>query len=229
VRRPRKRTVIVGLVAALLGFFVLRLTVFETRYDVPSIAATPSYQDPALLERAWNLPVASTYRHSVVSQTNASVCGPSSLANVFRSIDGPATTQDLVLAGTGKCRTGLCIMGLTLDEVAEVARQKTPRSVRVHRDFDLAAFRALLRRANDPARRFVVNFNRGLLFGKGHGHHSPIAGYMEPEDLVFVLDVNANFGPWLVYERAALRGGRFGRRLERKEARPPRDRVILKG
>jgi hypothetical protein len=36
------------------------------------------------------------------------------------------------------------------------------------------------------------------LFGKGVGHHSPIAGYLEDRDLVFVLDVNAKFGPWLV-------------------------------
>ena len=28
--------------------------------------------------------------------------------------------------------------------------------------------------------------------------HSPIGGYLENEDLVFVLDVNSNFLPWLV-------------------------------
>jgi hypothetical protein len=37
-----------------------------------------------------------------------------------------------------------------------------------------------------------------MLFGKGVGHHSPIAAYLEPEDLVLVLDVNEAFGPWLV-------------------------------
>jgi hypothetical protein len=47
-------------------------------------------------------------------------------------------------------------------------------------------------------RRYLVNFQRGLLFGKGVGHHSPIAGYLEDQDLVFVLDVNGRFGPWLV-------------------------------
>ena len=30
------------------------------------------------------------------------------------------------------------------------------------------------------------------------GHFSPIAGYFENEDLVFVLDVNENFRPWLI-------------------------------
>jgi hypothetical protein len=40
-------------------------------------------------------------------------------------------------------------------------------------------------------------------FGAGAGHHSPNAGYLEAEDMVFVLDVNENFGPWLV-ERSRL-------------------------
>jgi hypothetical protein len=91
----------------------------------------------------------------------------------------------------------MCFVGLTLDEVAELVRRRG-RKATVHRDLDLAAFRAQLKRTNDPSRRFLVNFHRGLLFRRGHGHHSPIAGYLEAEDLVFVLDVNGDFGPWLV-------------------------------
>ena len=30
------------------------------------------------------------------------------------------------------------------------------------------------------------------------GVDSPIGGYLEDRDLVFVLDVNSKFGPWLV-------------------------------
>lgn len=37
----------------------------------------------------------------------------------------------------------------------------------------------------------------------GVGHFSPIGGYLEAEDLVFVLDVNSDFQPWLV-ERKRL-------------------------
>ncbi len=55
-----------------------------------------------------------------------------------------------------------------------------------------------LRHTNDLQRRYLIDFQRGLLFGKGVGHHSPIAGYLESEDLVFVLDTNKRFGPWLV-------------------------------
>jgi hypothetical protein len=79
-----------------------------------------------------------------------------------------------------------------------MAARATGSNVTVLRDLDLAAFREHLRRANDPSRRYVVNFDRGVLFGTGAGHHSPIAGYLVDEDLVLVLDVNERYGPWLV-------------------------------
>jgi hypothetical protein len=64
-------------------------------------------------------------------------------------------------------------------------------------------FRQHLRRSNDPTRRYIVNFSRERIFGAGVGHHSPIGGYLPDEDLVFVLDVNSDYGPWLV-ERQRL-------------------------
>jgi hypothetical protein len=62
----------------------------------------------------------------------------------------------------------------------------------------LAAFRAEMAQVNDPARRYIVNFHRGPLFGKGGGHHSPVAAYLPEQDLVLVADVNRTFQPWLV-------------------------------
>ncbi len=44
----------------------------------------------------------------------------------------------------------------------------------------------------------MINFARWPLFGGGGGHHSPLGGFLEYEDLAFVLDVNPGFGPWLV-------------------------------
>ena len=46
--------------------------------------------------------------------------------------------------------------------------------------------------------RYIINFHRGPLWGSGHGHFSPILGYLEAEDLVFVGDVNGDFQPFLV-------------------------------
>jgi len=197
----RRKKIALAIVLApilLVVAVILRGTVFAPTFDVPSIATTPHYKETAFVDRAWALPVAATFDHRVVSQTNGSVCGPASLANILRSLGDAGATQDSVLAGTGKCGTGICWMGLTLDEVADIARQKTTRKVLVHRDLDLASFRTHLWRANDPSHRYLINFQRGLLFGKGTGHHSPIAAYLEAEDLVFVLDVNEKFGPWLV-------------------------------
>ena len=53
-------------------------------------------------------------------------------------------------------------------------------------------------KSNDPSRRIIINFLRTPLFGRGHGHLSPVFGYFSAEDLVFVGDVNANYRPWLV-------------------------------
>jgi hypothetical protein len=117
---------------------------------------------------------------------------------VLRSLGESAVSEAQVLAGTWWCWTGVCIMGLTLDELAEVARARTRRTVTVMRGLSLDEFRAQLRRANDPARRYIINFRRAEIFGAGAGHHSPIGGYLEAEDLVFVLDVNRDYQPWLV-------------------------------
>jgi hypothetical protein len=114
-----------------------------------------------------------------------------------------AITEDKVLAGTGRCWTGLCIFGLALDDLSEVARANTSRKITILRGLSEEQFRQHLRRANDPARRYIVNFSRDRIFGAGVGHYSPIGGYLEPEDLVFILDVNSDYQPWLV-ERTRL-------------------------
>ena len=158
---------------------------------------------PNLIERAWHLPVAATFGQHVAGQSNLSRCGPSSLANVFRSLAERPATEDAVLAGTGMCWSGYCIPGLTLDELSGVAAAHTSRKVTVLRDLTPEQFLDHIRRSNDPSRRYVVNFRRKEIFDAGGGHFSPIAGYLEDLGLVFVLDVNDHFQPWLV-ERSRL-------------------------
>jgi hypothetical protein len=164
----------------------------------PQAIETSVIRTPELMERAWRLPVAASFGSSVTFQSNASRCGPASIANVFRSLGEEETTEATVLEDTGKCWTGFCIIGLTLDELAEVARTHTDRKVSVLRDLTPEQFDEHMRHANDPRRRYVINFSREPIFGGGAGHHSPIGGYMEAGDLVFVLDVNENYRPWLI-------------------------------
>ena len=180
---------------------VLPIFVSEGHADyarVVSIKETSEYQDPALLKKAWMLPVAAAYRADIEFQKNGSVCGPTSLGNVLHSFK-QSGNQESILQGSGFSTVmGYLPEGLTLDQLADLARQKLQGKVTVLRDLDLAAFRAQIKFANDPARRYVINFSRGPLFGTGGGHHSPIAGYLAQEDLVLVLDVNEKYGPWLV-------------------------------
>ncbi|HEY0462584.1 MAG TPA: phytochelatin synthase family protein [Polyangiaceae bacterium] len=183
---------------ALFAALFIRVRFFPPHFEVVSIATLPEYQDPALLERAWSLPVAQTFQHELDFQRNGSLCGPTSVANTFRSLGEGPVTSHAVLAGTGKCRLDFCFGGLTLEDLADLVREKSRRSVTVLIGLSLDEFRMQMRHANDSDRRYLVNFQRGLLFGQGVGHHSPIAGYLEDRDLVFVLDVNPKFGPWLV-------------------------------
>jgi hypothetical protein len=178
--------------------FVIRGIFFPPKLDVPSIKGEATYQNTALLERAWALPVAATYRNHLFFQPNGSFCGPTSVANVQRSLGAASASADTALAGTGACWTGVCWGGLSLDALADVARHATGRKVTVLRDLSLAQFRDELRRVNDPKLRYIVNFQRAPLFAQGGGHHSPLAAYLEPEDLVLVLDVNEKYKPWLV-------------------------------
>jgi hypothetical protein len=192
--------VVLGLVVLALAV-PLRFLFFPPTFDVVPIQTSREYQDPTLLARAWELPVARTFQASFDFQSNPSTCGPTSVADVVQSW-GVAASEQSVIEGSGRCRWfGICFGGLSLDELAGVARAKSDRQVSVMRDFDYATFRALLPRFNDPKLRFIANFQRGMLMGKGTGHFSPIGGFLEREELVFVLDTNQKFRPWLVSPR----------------------------
>jgi hypothetical protein len=189
--------------AALVGVLGLAAFLLSPEKVSPEAIRTSVTRAPALIESAWNLPVASTFGRTLAWQSNGSLCGPASVANAFRSIGEEETTEAEVLDGTGLCWTGFCVVGLTLDELAGVAQLHTERKVTVLRDLTAEEFQEHLRHSNDPGARYIINFTRKSIFGAGGGHHSPIGGYLEAEDLVFVLDVNSDFQPWLV-ERQRL-------------------------
>jgi hypothetical protein len=202
-RMKRELTIAAAGLVLLIGLGLGAGTALQPAKVTPAEIQSSVTRTPELMARAWALPAAAAFAGKLDSQTNSSSCGPASLANVFRSLGEPTTTEQAVLAGTRKCMTGMCLMGLTLDDVADMARAHTKRSVTVLRDLTPEAFREHLLKSNDGSRRYVVNFARKSIFGGGPGHHSPIGGYLEDKDLVFVLDVNAEYGPWLI-ERPRL-------------------------
>jgi hypothetical protein len=77
-------------------------------------------QEQSLLDKAWRLPAASALGHHVAYQSNQSLCGPASIANILRSFGESADTESKVLAHTTKCWSGICFFGLSLDELADV-------------------------------------------------------------------------------------------------------------
>ena len=198
----RRRRIVLAVLVPLLvllsvpAAFVARETFFPHHYGVVSIATLPTYKDPALLASAWALPAAATFGGRVDYQSNPSTCGPTSLANVERSLGVAGATAKGVLAGSGLCGSGMCLGGVTLEELAGLAQRGGFRAT-ILRGLTLDELRAHLRKTNDPSRRYIINFNRGLLFDVGHGHFSPLAGYDPERDLAFVLDVNKSFEPWL--------------------------------
>jgi hypothetical protein len=200
-----KRRHFIGIIGVLAAAGLLgagALVVGQSKVSPQAVESSVT-RTPELVERAWRLPVAATFNRQLTWQSNGSRCGPAAVANAYRSLGEAAITEGKVLAGTGRCWTGVCILGLTLDELADVARAHTSRKVTILRDLSEEQFREHLRRSNDPSRRYIANFTRERIFGSGVGHHSPIGGYLEPEDLVFILDVNPDYQPWLV-ERTRL-------------------------
>jgi len=53
---------------------------------VVSIKGYARVPDPVLLDKAWALPVAALYRANIDYQRNVSLCGPTSIVNVLRSL-----------------------------------------------------------------------------------------------------------------------------------------------
>ncbi|MFT3713422.1 MAG: phytochelatin synthase family protein [Archangium sp.] len=147
-------------------------------------------QDETLLARAWALPSAQKYA-PLQSQTWRSICGPTSAANVLRTLGVKTGANPFSRFG---------VRAMSLDQLAQESTELVPAPWRVStvRFRNVDEFREELRRSNEESHRYIANFSRQPIFGHGGGHHSPIGGYLETEDLAFVLDVNSSYGPWLV-------------------------------
>lgn len=207
-RIARVAAVVLAILIAVLAFRIVPLLLAPNAHaGVASIESGRDYRDDVALAAAWALPVAATYdRQGYEYQVNQSFCGPASLANLLRSTGRKLTQAQIVEGGPYRTWFGYLVPGLTLDELAELLRLRGGKPVTVIRDVSLAEFRRHMARTNDPSRRYVVNFHRGPLFGRGHGHFSPILGYLADRDLVLVGDVNAAYRPFLVSSEILWRG-----------------------
>ncbi|MGE0595637.1 MAG: phytochelatin synthase family protein [Hyphomonadaceae bacterium] len=200
------RSIVIGFVAlaAAAAAGGLSFVAYQADHDpqyasVVSIADAATYQDPTLIERAWALPVAALYREGGYEyQANPSFCGPASAANMMQS-QGVDVDQRGVIEGSNvRPIFGLLPRGVSLNTEAELVRAASGQPVEVLRDLTLEQFRAHIAESNDPDVRYIINFHRGPLWGSGHGHFSPVLGYLADADLVFVGDVNDAFRPFLV-------------------------------
>lgn len=146
-----------------------------------------------VLYQAWRLPMARRWRSRFFFQESCTSCSLATAANLAESIGCHSTEDELArIAG----RPGP--EGRPLSMVAHLVQHQTGRRPEVLNDLSLVEWRRLLRLSNDPHYRLAVSFTRAPLFGFGGGHHSPIGGYLEEEDLVLVLDTNQDIGPFLV-------------------------------
>jgi len=152
-----KRTLTIAAVTLVVAFVAGVMFLIPPTVP-PEVIERSVIHEQTLLEKSWLLPTASAFGHYVAYQSNQSLCGPASIANILRSFGEPADTEKKVLAHTTKCWSGICFFGLSLDELADVTRTATKRSVTVLRDLTPEAFRDELTHVNDPSRRYVINF-----------------------------------------------------------------------
>jgi hypothetical protein len=197
MRFRRSALAVLVLAAILSGFAAFYLR--EQAVPPDSIERMPTYQNDALLARAWALPVARLYGpQGYLFQQNPSTCGPTSIADLLRSEGRPADPSSMLNGSGVLVIFGFLPGGLTLDQEAKILTRSSGKPVKLLRDLSRDSFRAEMAKSNEPSRRVIINFSRKSLFGRGYGHFSPILGYLPDEDLVFVGDVNANYRPWLV-------------------------------
>jgi len=89
--RAHKIFLAMGLAALLAGGSVAIVPPLLSgdRADYSHVVSIKGYArvpDPVLLDKAWALPVAALYRANIDYQRNVSLCGPTSIVNVLRSL-----------------------------------------------------------------------------------------------------------------------------------------------
>ena len=158
------------------------------------------------LQQALQTAPAQRYLADFRVQQTWSTCGPAALGNVLASLGAPTASERALFGDDALGWWRALFTGMTLDELAALARANTAHSVAVLRPASLAELRTALADANAPGVRLIVNFDRAPVFGVSVGHFSPVGGYDPATGLVTLLDVTAGYGFSLVPDRLLFAG-----------------------
>src|SRR5262249_786537 len=94
-------------------------------------------QSPEVLPAAWAQPAAAIHRRTgILSQKLSAMCGPTSVVMVLRSLGIDVDPSTLFDGTSVRTLFGARLAGMTLDQVAEVVRAKSERTVTALRDLD---------------------------------------------------------------------------------------------
>ncbi|NEV61623.1 phytochelatin synthase family protein [Thiorhodococcus minor] len=164
----------------------------------PERFASGVMTDGAALVQLQQAPLAQRFLRDFRTQALWSSCGPASLRNVLASLNRPVARERDLFQGDTLAWLRMLATGMTLDEVAALAKATGIGHVQVRRDLSEQDLRTLLRSLSTPGRRLIVNFDRAPIHGVALGHFSPIGGYDPASDRVLLLDVTPGFGMQLV-------------------------------
>jgi glutathione gamma-glutamylcysteinyltransferase len=176
--------VIASLTAAAALTYVAYPTEHRLRLPAPLTAARPTelqqggpyFADYPALARAFR------------PQAYRSFCGPASLATVLRAYGKPAEQRTVFPSAIAKGKAFL--MGMSLEELASVARAAGLTTVVLHADkLTEQTFRTLaMTNLRHPGDYLIANYDRRVLQQSGVGHISVLGAYDPARDAVLVLD-----------------------------------------
>jgi len=201
-----------GVLLLLLQFFLrARRFIGDSLAPRQSVKKLPSYKDAALLAKASSMPVARLYE-PLLSQPQEGYCGQATLLNMVRSV--PSRTGLFKLPGRPAPMEAAQVRDAVL-ALKAFDRALRIKSVTLLGPLSLAEFEEQVRDLNRPSVRILANFLRAPLFFNDPddqqrpnvlmrvfgGHWSPLGAYLPEEDLVLLLDLNAQYGKMLIPTR----------------------------
>jgi len=162
-----------------------------------------------LLKQAASTDSARSYLTDFAIQEHWTSCGPASLRNVLVSLGDSVESEKALFHGDLSGWLKSLATGMTLDELASLARTKTVDRVEIVRATSLVEFQSALRRLSDPTTRIIANFDREPIYGVSVGHFSPLGSYDADAGLVMLLDVTKGYGFALVPDSLLYQSSRL--------------------